>query len=425
MKGRWTSKMIGAVTGLALTMPTVVLTGGAAVATTPPAAPVDVVVTEIGWQQVTVEWQHGSSNTPWMYRVDNITTGDVWTANGTWTSSQIRLLEPEQTYRLELRAIDIYSTSEPVELTVTTAAMPNVAPPSDLEVVGFEWNGVDLAWAPSPDADLWRYEIVDLDRGDISAVVGADTTSAHLKLQPERSYRFAVRAARVPIAGQQVHSALTDEVTITTPEQVIEPPRNLQADLDGRGVALTWQRPEVLDFPNAEIEYLVFDGDELETIVRDRADRLEQSIPRITGGEHEFTVRVRYRHPTLNGFAVSEPSNAAVVDGPPSDDATPPTPPDRVHVVVDCRDGDESYELRGATDDVSPLDAIQYQATRFDTRTGQPFVDPAGYDVPRSGPLQGPLFAPGHRITVRAVDEAGNRSEIVQLMRGAEEFLNC
>jgi hypothetical protein len=132
--------------------------------------------------------------------------------------------------------------------------MPHVDPPSGLEVVDVVWNGADLAWQPSPDDDLWRYEIVDLDSDRITAVVGADTTSAHLKLLPERTYRFAVQAARVPIAGQQVHSELTNEVTITTPEQTIEPPRNLQADLDGRGVTLTWQRPEVLDFPTAEVE---------------------------------------------------------------------------------------------------------------------------------------------------------------------------
>jgi hypothetical protein len=303
--------------------------------------------------------------------------------------------------------------------------MPHVDPPSGLEVVDVVWNGADLAWQPSPDDDLWRYEIVDLDSDRITAVVGADATTAHLKLLPERSYRFALRAARVPIAGQQVHSVLTDEVTITTPEQVIEPPRNLQADLDGRGVTLTWQRPEVLDFPTAEVEYLVFDGDELETVVRDRADSLEQFIPRITSGAYEFTVRIRYRFPTLHGFAVSEPSNAAVVHGPPSDDNTPPVPPGRVLVIVDCSKDDETYELQGASDDTSPLAAIQYEVIRFDTRIGQHFVDPAGYDVPRTGPLQGPLFVAGFRITLRAVDEAGNRSETVELLRGEEEFENC
>ena len=425
MNGRWNSKVVGAVSALALTVPTALLTSVSAVATTPPAAPIDVVVTEVGWQQVTVEWEHGSSDTPWMYRIDNLTTGDVWTASGTSTSSQVRSLEPEQTYQLQLRAIEVYSSSEPVELTVTTVDMPHVDPPSGLEVVDVVWNGADLAWQPSPDDDLWRYEIVDLDSDRITAVVGADTTSAHLKLLPERTYRFAVQAARVPIAGQQVHSELTDEVTITTPEQTIEPPRHLQADPDGRGVALTWQRPEVLDFPTAEVEYLVFDGQELETVVRDRADSLEQFIPRITSGAHEFTVRLRYRFPTLHGFAVSEPSNAAVVAGPPSDDTTPPAPPDRVRAIVDCSNGDESYELVGASDDTSPLEAIQYQAIRFDTRTGRHFVEPAGYDVPRTGPLQGPLFVPGFRITLRAVDEAGNRSEIVELFRGEEEFVNC
>ena len=425
MNGRWTSKVIGTVAGLALTLPTAVLTSGSAVASTTPAAPVDVAVTDVGWQQVTVEWEHGSSDTPWMYRIDNVTTGDVWTATGTSTSSQVRSLEPEQTYHLQLRAIDVYSSSEPVELTVITAAMPHVDPPSDLEVVDVVWNGADVAWQPSPDNELWRYEIVDLDNDRIIAVVGAGTTSAHLKLLPERTYRFAVQAARVPVDGQQVHSDLTNEVTITTPEQVIEPPHNLHADLDGRGFTLSWQRPEVLDFPTAEVEYLVFDGDELETVVRDRADTLEQFIPRVASGDHEFTVRIRYRFPTLHGSAVSEPSNAAVVDGPPSDDTTAPVPPDRVRIIVDCRNGDELYELQGASDDTSPLDAIQYQAIRFDTRTGQHFVDPAGYDVPRTGPLQGPLFVAGHRITLRAVDEAGNRSEIVELLRGEEEFENC
>ena len=55
MNGRWTSKIVGAVAGLALTLPTTLLTSGSAVATTPPAAPIDVVVIDVGWQQVTVE----------------------------------------------------------------------------------------------------------------------------------------------------------------------------------------------------------------------------------------------------------------------------------------------------------------------------------------------------------------------------------
>lgn len=424
MTGRWTSKLIGAFVGSVLVLSTALLTSGSAAAASSPAAPVDVVVTEIGWQQVTVEWEHGSSETPWMYRIDNLTTGDVWTASGTSTSSQVRSLEPEQTYRLRLRAIDVYSSSESVELTVKTVAMPHVDPPGDLQVADVVWNGADLVWEPSPDKDLWRYEIVDLQTDRITTVVGADTTSAHLKLLPERTYRFAVRAARTPVDGQQVHSQPTNEVTITTPEQVIEPPRNLQAAVSGRSVTLTWQRPEVLDFPTAEVEYLVFDGDELETIVRDRADTLEQFIPRVTSGEHRFTVRIRYRY-TVYGAAVSEPSNTAVVDGPASSDVTAPVPPNRVRVIVDCSNGNESYELQGASDDTSALAAIQYQATRFDTRTGRHYVEPTGYDIPRTGPLQAPLFEPGHRITLRAVDEAGNRSEIVELLRGEEEFVNC
>ena len=114
-----------------------------------------------------------------------------------------------------------------------------------------------------------------------------------------------------------------------------------------------------------------------------------------------------------------------MVAGPPSDDNTPPVPPGRVLVIVDCSKDDETYELQGASDDTSPLAAIQYEVIRFDTRIGQHFVDPAGYDVPRTGPLQGPLFVAGFRITLRAVDEAGNRSEIVELLRGEEEFENC
>lgn len=136
-------------------------------------------------------------------------------------------------------------------------------------------------------------------------------------------------------------------------------------------------------------------------------------------------MRIRYRFPSLHGSAVSGPSTAAVVTGPPSDDTTAPVPPNRLRVIVDCNTGDESYELQGAADDTSPLEAIQYQAIRFDIRTGRFYVDPAGYDIPRTGSLQSPIIGPDNRIRLRAVDEAGNRSGTVELQRGEEEFENC
>lgn len=418
----------------ALTMAAVVGTGSATAAnssadeTTPPAAPIDVEVTDIGWQQVTVTWEHGSNDTPWMYRIDNLTNGDVKTVAGTSTRAQLIGLDPDQTYRLQVKAIDVYVSSEPVEVTATTVAMPHVEPPSDLEVVSVAWNGVDLAWEPSPEADLRAYEIVYLDRRDgYFEAVDASQTTAHLELRPERTYRFAVRAAKKHIDFQQVHSELTNEVTVTTPEQTIEPPTNLRADRDGRSVTLTWLPPDHLDLPTAEVEYLVYDGDRLETIVlggRGGARTRTQTIPRISGGDHEYTVRARYR---FHGSALSPPSNPAVVTGPVSDDSTPPDPPSRLRNIVDCNTGEHDYILEGASDDTSSLDSIRYQRIRTDLRTGMSYVLPGSFDLPRSGSLR--LLSPfppwGQGLPFRAVDEVGNRSEIVELPLEEEEFVGC
>jgi hypothetical protein len=305
--------------------------------------------------------------------------------------------------------------------------MPHVDPPSDLEVVDVVWNGVDLAWQPSQDDHLLSYEIVDLNRDRIAAVVGASHTTAHLELRPEQTYRFAVRAARAHIDGQQVHSESTDEVVVTTPEQTIESPTNLRSDLDDSGVILTWQRPEHLDFPTAEVEYLLFDGDALETIVISRGDEtLRQAIPRITAGDHEYTVRVRYRYAGLPaGSALSPPSNPVHVTGASSSDTTPPQAPNRLRNIVDCTTGAQDYVLEGASDDTSPLDSIRYQGIRFDSRTNSFYVNPDGFDEPRTGSLHTPLVGLDNRFRLRAVDEAGNRSAIVELPLGPEEFVGC
>lgn len=413
---------IAAVLAAALILAAVVGTGSAIAAgspaaeTTPPAAPINVEVTEVGWQQVTVEWEHGSSETPWMYRIDNLTTGDVKTTSGTSTQAQLIGLEPEQAYVLEVKAIDVYASSGPVRVTATTMAMPHVDPPADLEMVDVAWNGADLAWQPSPEADLRGYEIIDLDRDRIAKIVDPDTVTAHLDLRPEQTYRFAVRATKEQIDFQQVHSELTNEVTVTTPAQFIGPPTNLQANRDGRGVTLTWQRPGGLEFPDVSVDYLVYDGDILETILVDPAT-LTQTIPRVSPGEHQFTVRMRYHRQDRHGPGVSAPSNPATVNIPASDDTTPPNPPDHFFVVYHCVTNQESYEFLGASDDTSSPEQIQYEAIRLDPRqAGNPFyVPPDGYDVPRSGVLPHPYINRYFGGQFRAVDEAGNRSEVVDV----------
>jgi hypothetical protein len=428
MRRPWTSKITLVAASLTLAAPTALLSTGPTTAVAPPAAPIDVEVTDVGWQQVTLKWDHGSSQVPWIYRIDNLTTGDVWAVSGSDTSATVTRLDPEQTYVLALKAADVYASSDVVEVTVTTAAMPHVDPPSDLEVVDVAWNGVDLAWQPSPDDQLVSYEILDLDRDRIAAVVDASRTTTHLKLQPKQTYQFAVRAARAQIDGQQVHSVLTDNVTVTTPEQTIESPKNLRADPAGGGVTLSWERPEHLDFPTAEVEYLLFDGDALETIVIARGQQaLQQVIPSITPGDHEYTVRVRYRYgaPPM-GSAVSPPSNPVEVTRAASADTVAPEPPDRLRNIVDCTTGSQDYALEGASDDTSPLESLRYQGVRFDSRTNSFYVNPDGFDEPRTGSLTGtPLVGLDHRFRLRAVDEAGNRSEIVELPLGEEEFIGC
>lgn len=411
MSRRWTSKLASAVAVLTLALPAALLSAGSAAATTTPAAPVNVEPTMVGWEHVIVEWEHGSNETPWRYRVDNLTTGDVWMTSGTWPQVRVRGFEPEQTYELQVKAVDVYYSSEPVKVTVTTAAMPHVEPPGDVEVTNVAWNGADLSWEASLDEDLWSYEIIDLDRDRFFKIVGSDTLTTHLDLRPERTYRLGLRAARNQVDQQRVHSELR-ELTITTPKQLIEPPTGLQADRDGRNVTLTWQRPDDLEFPDAALNYLVYDGDVLETILDD-PDTLTQTIPRVSSGEHEFTVRARYQD-REHGLAISPPSNPVTVNVPSSDDTTPPQPPERVFVAYRC-DGTLEYEIQGASDDTSSPEQIHYEAIRLDVRQpGNPFYVPSdGYALPGTGVLPHPHIN-RYSDRFRAVDEAGNRSEVVE-----------
>lgn len=284
------------------------------------------------------------------------------------------------------------------------------APPGDLRATAVEWNRVELAWDPSSTADLWRYEIVDVDRDRIVGISGPDATTGHVDVQPERTYRFAVQAAKPPVDGEQIRSR-SDAITVSTPEQFIPPPAHLTAERVGNSVTLRWERATD---PSVPVQYVVHQGGEPEAIVTAYGQALlELTIPRVAAGTQEFTVVTRHTHPHTYGPGLSAPSTVTV-EVPGTGDTTPPGTPEAVTWIHNCRTHQGRYEIDTVTDDVTGPEDIQYDELTYDSRTRERYVAvslytlaPAdGYDIPRVH------AGPAPRM-VRTVDEAGNRSDRV------------
>jgi hypothetical protein len=286
------------------------------------------------------------------------------------------------------------------------------APPSGLRATGIEWNRVELAWEPSATEDLWRYEIIDLDRNQIVGIGSAVTATGHVEVQPERTYRFAVQAAKPPVNGEQIRSGRSNVITVSTPEQFLPSPAGLTAERAGNSVTLRWERS--VD-PAIPVQYVVHQGGEPEAIITsDGQAVLEQTIPRVAAGTQEFTVVTRHTHPHTYGPGISAPSTVTVEIAGTSD-TTPPDSPEAITWIHNCRTDQGRYEIDTVADDVTAPDDIQYDQLTYDTRTRERYVSvslytPApsnGYDIPRVH------AGPAPRM-VRTVDEAGNRSDRVE-----------
>jgi hypothetical protein len=186
----------------------------------------------------------------------------------------------------------------------------------------------------------------------------------------------------------------------------VGPPTDVMASLNGDTITLTWHRPANVD-PAVATTYGIRHNGALETIHRGAGDLLTLSIPRVEPGTtHEYTVQAT-RGALEGGGPLSEPSVLVV---PPEADTAPPTTPEWVvGLRPDCQPGHQIMVL--SVDDTTPQPAIRYEGTGtsiFFRLPGTPVSERYVWDYhlpiqsrPGIGPPDG----------IRAIDEAGNRSE--------------
>lgn len=201
--------------------------------------------------------------------------------------------------------------------------------------------------------------------------------------------------------------AATATATATVPAVPMnDAPTGLTASLTGSTVTLTWTRPASVD-PVLRTTYGIRLNGELETIHRGAGNVLTLSIPRVNPDTtHEYTVQISRGAGT--GGPLSEPAILAV---PPAADTSPPTEPEWVvGVGEECAPGHEIVVQ--SVDDVTPQPAIRYEGTGNTTMFRLPGTTASEtyvwkYHLPiKSQPNEGPPDG------IRAVDEAGNRSDV-------------
>lgn len=383
------------------------LAASAVQAAAKPPAPTNLRVTDVGWDEVELSWEAPSVELDWSwyYEITNVTTGQR-EFPGFWQTSDrppwLPMLEPETSYTFEIRLVDPEGVrSAPSNrVTVTTLPVPHVEAPTNLRATAVYSFSAYFSW-DAADEPGTRYRLTNLTTGSSSIHTGT-TNVPHLLLRPGRSFSFEVAA----IAESGVVSAPSNRVTITTP--TVDPPADVVASLDGNDVTLSWTRPAYLD-PARATTYFVYDRGALVAVATVRnadGDTVQVALPRVASGvTHQYTVRVRdWLHVAGN---LSEPSDPAPVAVPPSADITAPTAPAAV-IEVDSDTGISTFRItEQSTDDTSPQSEIRYEGLL--TYAGELYA--YHHDIPLQ--LAENAGIPFPERGIRAVDEAGNRSQRV------------
>lgn len=387
----------------------------AAQATTKPPAPTNFQATDVGWDEVEFAWEAPLSDLDWhwYYEITNLTTGHR-EFPGYWQTSDRPpfQLEPETTYTFEIRLVNPDGVrSEPSNrVTVTTLPLPHVDAPTNLEATDVFANTVYLSWeAGSDDPDL-RYRVTNLTTGSRVVYKTAELSAvATQRMGETHSYEVVAVDDETDVV-----SSPSNRITVTTPN--VEPPDDVGAERDGNDVTLTWSRPDVVD-PARATSYWIYDNDVLvadnKVLVADEDGTYRLTLARVASGvSHEYTVEVEhgleYWPTDTNNSELSDPVAVTV---PPSDDSTPPTPPAAVTEFVYSTGVTTFTITEQSTDDTTPQSEIHYEGLVRRVVNGQFAYYAYDHDLPlefddSAGLVSFPQW-------IRAVDEAGNRSEIV------------
>ncbi len=377
-----------------------------------PPTPIDFHATQVEWNFVDLAWTPplpDLNGWHWVYEITNLETGWTEHAGHFETSRRWGGLQPDTQYSFEIRLLDFSrgvasAPSDPV--TVTTPPMPAVAPPANLRVDAAYSFTSHLSWDPSPDPGV-QYRVRAVEPANMAGglTTGTSWSLRYAGQEPGRTYTYEVIAIR----SDGAESEPSNVVSVTTVP--VAPPTDVTTQRNGNDVTLSWTAPEGVD-PAIGATYLIYDGGVLQRQVSSAQQIVETTLARTESGvTHNYTVALRHNLSVAFGIVnTSGPSAVTSVAVPPADDTTPPTAPEAVIVWEE-----DDYGIPFATfmvttestDDITPQAEIRYEALRGGI-TGELFV----YN--ENHPLVLPeTFGPLPDRGIRAVDEAGNRSQIV------------
>lgn len=305
-------------------------------ATAPPrilAAPRNVKAEgDIG--RITITWSANTEAELTGYRVMRYTDPAQTEADATFTTVQTTYVDSPlvsgQTYVYRLQAVGTNNEESDISLfasaTVQIDNEPPATPGNFAAVLSGSGTAIELSWdAPIRDADgrpltglgsFVIYRADPLNNNVLTYLTTVDETHQTYRdtdLESRTTYRYQIAA----IDNNDNESALSPIRTVTTTDNIVVPPSNLQASYSGSEVILIWTAPQEYDSfavqravlaPGASSQDLT---DEDYTALDGTYQTTSYSDTNITSG-----VIYVYRVRTNLSGRISDPSNIDIVPIP-------------------------------------------------------------------------------------------------------------
>ena len=131
----------------------------------PPSQPLQLILANSGYENVTVAWQPpvsngGSSITNYTITVLNGVTGALaFTTTVNTTACVISTITPEVPYNVSITAWNLFSVSMPSDVFSFTWVLPGPSPPLNVRGIASPHSMVELVWDPPADGSTTDYWI--------------------------------------------------------------------------------------------------------------------------------------------------------------------------------------------------------------------------------------------------------------------------
>lgn len=214
----------------------------------PPFAPSNLVVTDVTWNEITLNWQDNSSIEEGVEIFESINDDQHFRLVKTTTKNQSsgilinRLVKT--TYFYKIRAVNQWGQSEfSNNVSATTEEFPEaLAPPSDLSAESISTSEIVLSWTDNNEhqGEIEIFESIgdSLNFSSIRIIIASDTVDTLTGLFDNTTYFYRIRAMVETNLSDfsNIANALTDQVLIP------DAPTNLIAWLDdGTNISLIWE----------------------------------------------------------------------------------------------------------------------------------------------------------------------------------------